>query len=128
MSIKAYQNIPEQGLGFQYVAELYDCAADLNDSKLIEEAALEVARLGKVTVVQEVTHQFSPHGVSCVLVLAESHLAIHTWPEFGYVALDLFTCEASVDGREMLARFKELLGASEVEVQFFSRGRPLKSK
>jgi len=88
------------------VAELYDCEQDLNDLGRIEEIAQEVARLGRVTVVQEVTHQFSPHGVSCVLVLSESHLAIHTWPEYGYVAVDLFTCEEAVDGEEMMKLFE----------------------
>jgi S-adenosylmethionine decarboxylase len=43
-------------------------------------------------VVSSIFHQFEPHGVSAAYILSESHLSVHTWPECGYVALDIFTC------------------------------------
>jgi S-adenosylmethionine decarboxylase proenzyme len=103
---------------------LYHCEEDLDDLELIRKVSLEVARRDGLTVVQEVTHQFSPHGVSCVLVLAESHLSIHTWPEHGYVAVDLFTCEERVDGDQILKHFQEVFRAGRMEKQFVRRGSP----
>ena len=50
--------------------------------------------MGRATIVRDVFHQFSPHGISGVVVIAESHLAIHTWPEHGYAAVDLFSLQA----------------------------------
>ncbi len=49
------------------------------------------------TVINSTFHHFSPIGVSGVVVIEESHLAIHSWPEFGYAAIDVFTCGDSVD-------------------------------
>lgn len=57
----------------------------------------EAAKRSGATIVDEVFHLFNPHGVSGVVVIAESHLAIHTWPEYGYAAVDLFTCGEEVD-------------------------------
>jgi S-adenosylmethionine decarboxylase proenzyme len=48
-------------------------------------------------VVDEVFHKFNPHGISGVVVIQESHLTIHTWPEYGYAAVDVFTCGQTVD-------------------------------
>jgi len=53
---------------------------------------VEAAKVARCHVIKDVFHKFSPHGVSGVVVVSESHLAIHTWPEHGYAAVDLFTC------------------------------------
>ena len=53
---------------------------------------LQAAEAAGATIVQSVFHRFSPHGVTGVVVVAESHLSIHTWPEYGYAAVDFFTC------------------------------------
>ena len=82
-----------KSLGKHLLVEFYGCnKKKLNDLKFIEEAMTEAAKESKSTIVQVVFHKFSPHGVSGVVVIAESHLAIHTWPEHGYAAIDLFTC------------------------------------
>ncbi len=80
-------------LGRHLLAEFYDCASDaLNDPGRVERLMNEAARLSGATVVQSVFHMFSPHGVSGVVVVEESHLAVHTWPEYGYAAVDYFSC------------------------------------
>ncbi len=87
-----------RSLGRHILVEFYGCNREkLNDLKLIQEAMVGAAEYAKATVVDEVFHKFNPHGVSGVVVIAESHLAIHTWPEYGYAAVDLFTCGESVD-------------------------------
>lgn len=86
-----------KSLGQQIVAEFYECdAAVLNDPKRIEEIMCEAALAAGATIVSKVFHTFSPHGVSGAVIIAESHLAIHTWPEYGYAAVDLFTCGDTV--------------------------------
>src|SRR5690606_34645433 len=61
--------------------------------KIMVQAALEAGAEGR----EVAFHQFSPQGVSGVVVISESHLAIHTWQEIGYAAIDVFTCGDSVD-------------------------------
>jgi S-adenosylmethionine decarboxylase len=78
--------------------ELYDCDSEiLNDHQHVEQIMRDAAAAAKATIVKSVFHRFNPHGVSGVVVIAESHLAIHTWPEYGYAAVDLFTCGEDID-------------------------------
>ncbi len=109
-------------LGKLHLAELHGCQANLNDIQLIKSSTLNAAREGKLTVVNELTHQFAPHGITCVLVLAESHLSIHTWPEHNYVAIDLFTCNLETDGPAILEMLASEFQASQTEIKSVDRG------
>ncbi|MGZ3723098.1 MAG: polyamine aminopropyltransferase [Bdellovibrionales bacterium] len=85
-------------LGRHILVEFNGCCPEiLNDVAVIEEAMVEGARKAGATVIQSTFHHFSPFGVSGVVVIQESHLAIHTWPEYQYAAVDLFTCGETVD-------------------------------
>jgi S-adenosylmethionine decarboxylase len=85
--------VSEAGLGTQIVLDLYDCdAAALDDLAGVEGAMLEAARAARATIITQNFHRFAPWGISGVVVIAESHLAIHTWPERHYAAVDVFTC------------------------------------
>ena len=75
------------------------------------------------TIVGEAFHHFSPHGVSGTLVIAESHLSIHTWPESGYVAIDIFTC-GDLEPRPGFDYLGKALGARSCRVQEILRGVP----
>ncbi len=87
-----------QALGRQILVEFYDCNRDiLNGEDLIRDILLEGVRRSGATIVSDTFHTFSPHGVSGVVVIAESHVAIHTWPEHGYAAVDVFTCGETID-------------------------------
>ena len=109
-------------LGRHLLAEFYDCAADaLNDPEHIERLMNEAARLSGATVVQSVFHVFSPHGVSGVVVVEESHLAVHTWPEYGYAAVDYFSC-GDVDCDAAVRYLSRHLAASRVETKEVPRG------
>ena len=82
-----------QALGRQILVELYDCNPDiLADLKAIEKHMLESCRIANATIVTHTFHEFSPYGVSGAVIIAESHVAIHTWPEHNYAAVDIFTC------------------------------------
>lgn len=85
-------------LGRHLLAEFYGCDANiLNNVQRIEEIMCEAAVECGATIVQQNFHMFNPYGVSGVVIIAESHLAIHTWPEHGYAAVDLFTCGDNCD-------------------------------
>jgi S-adenosylmethionine decarboxylase proenzyme len=87
-----------KSLGRHILVEFYGCNREkLNDLKFVEGKMIGAAEYAKATVVDYVFHKFAPHGLSGVVVISESHLAIHTWPEYGYAAVDLFTCGESVD-------------------------------
>ncbi|MCO5142191.1 MAG: polyamine aminopropyltransferase [Oligoflexia bacterium] len=85
-------------LGRHILVEFNGCTPDiLNDVEKIEKSMVDAARKAGATVIQSTFHHFSPFGVSGVVVIQESHLAIHTWPEYQYAAVDLFTCGDTVD-------------------------------
>ncbi|UCF32025.1 MAG: S-adenosylmethionine decarboxylase proenzyme [bacterium] len=87
-----------KALGRHILVEYYDCDPGiLNDRDFIEGSMKDAARKAGATIVDSIFQRFSPHGISGVVVIAESHLAIHTWPEYGYAAVDLFTCGKNVD-------------------------------
>ncbi len=85
-------------LGRHILVEFFECSAEiLNDVPTIEKSMVEAARESGATVINATFHHFSPYGVSGVVVIEESHLAIHTWPEYGYAAVDLFTCGHTIN-------------------------------
>jgi S-adenosylmethionine decarboxylase len=80
-------------VGTHCILELYGCPEHLlNDVVVIKQALKEAAKSARSTLLDEVSYQFSPHGVTALALLAESHISIHTWPERGYLAADVFTC------------------------------------
>lgn len=84
-------------LGKHLLVELNDCNCDLlNDLDTIRDIMLAAAVGCGATVLGESFHRFSPQGISGVIIIAESHLTIHTWPEHGYAAADIFTCGITV--------------------------------
>src|SRR5258708_810546 len=84
-------------IGIQLLLDLYECEASrLDDLEWIKVTLIDAARAARATIVETVFHRFAPWGVSGVVVIAESHLAIHTWPEKRYAAIDAFTCGANV--------------------------------
>ena len=113
---------PEGYLGRHVLLELYDCDAELlkfpPDSKRILLAAAEA--MG-ATVIGSHFHAFPEHGVSGVVVIAESHLTVHTWPEFGYAAVDVFSCGV-LDLEAGIAALVQDYGAGSIERRTVKRG------
>lgn len=91
-------NAPGIALGRQMTVEFYDCSsAVLADARMLENVFLNAAKVSGAHVVNSVFHSFEPQGVSGVVVISESHFAVHAWPEHDYAAVDLFTCGSGVD-------------------------------
>ena len=114
----------EEALGRHIFAEFYECAYDsLDDLEHVSKSMREAAELAGATIVDWSFHRFQPHGISGVVVIAESHLTIHTWPEYGYAAVDLFTCGEGVDPWKAFDFLKTALDADRTDVIERLRGR-----
>ena len=80
-------------LGRHLLLEMFDCDPDaINNLEAVKGALVEAAKRAQATIVDVVFHEFNPFGISGVVVIAESHLSIHTWPEYRYAAVDIFSC------------------------------------
>jgi len=111
-------------LGTHSILELYDCPAKLlNDPGQILDFAREAARRARCTVLTEASHCFEPQGVTAILLLAESHLSVHTWPEVGYAAIDVFTCGQTTRPREACQYLARMLEARRQDFRQISRGQ-----
>ncbi len=109
-------------LGTHLVVDAWQCPRDLlNDPEQIRNAILDAVNAGGATLIDFCVHQFSPQGVTATATLAESHIAIHTWPEFGYFAADLFFC-GSGDPQLALQLLEVALQAKQVRRREFKRG------
>ena len=112
-------------LGRHLIVELADCNRSiLNNQLLLEEYFKEAVRRSGATIVESVFHQYNPQGISGVIVIAESHISIHTWPEYGYAAVDFFTCGDSVDPYKAFEYVKEKLESKDAHVVEMMRGIP----
>ena len=110
-------------LGRHLLLELKDCNGDvLNDLDFLRNCLCETAEQIGATVVNESFHQFCPQGVSGVVVITESHICIHTWPEYNYAAVDVFTCGDSVDPQEAVRLLVEKLGSKDPSFIELKRG------
>ena len=110
-------------LGRHLLLELKDCNREvLNDSGFLKGLLLAAANEAGATVLGESFHQFNPHGVSGVVIIAESHLFIHTWPECGYAAVDIFTCGNSVQPEKAAQKLIRELGAKSHSILEIQRG------
>jgi spermidine synthase len=102
-----------KSLGRHILVEFSNCNAQvLNDAQIVEEAMINAAKTAGATVINSTFHHFSPWGISGVVVIQESHLAIHTWPEYKYAAVDLFTCGESVDPWVCFEHLKQIFQAN----------------
>lgn len=112
-----------QALGRHVLCEAYGCDPQILDDMGLIEAAMVDAALSAGAEVREVAfHKFSPQGVSGVVVISESHLAIHTWPELGYAAIDVFTCGDTVDPWDACDYLTEKLKATSRHASEVKRG------
>lgn len=78
--------------GQHWIAELSNCRQPLDDVKLLNKICIEAAKSGGATIMDSLSHTFSNGGVTYIMMLAESHISIHTWPEKCYAAVDVYTC------------------------------------
>jgi len=107
------------------LVELWDAnRAKLDSVTDVHEILVEAAKKARVTVLHSAFHRFSPVGVSGVVVIAESHITIHTWPEAGYAAADIFTCGDNAVPELAAEHMAQALESRRMEVTRVTRGVP----
>ena len=105
--------------------EMTGCHAGLlDDAEAISKFMIEAAKKANATVLGHSFHKFSPQGVSGVVVIAESHLSIHTWPEFEYAAVDVFTCGDRAMPQQAAEWLIEAFSPARHELREIPRGIP----
>ncbi len=94
----------------------------IEDSKKIEKILIGAAKKAKNTPLKVAIHKFNPHGITGVILLAESHIALHSWPEINYLAIDIFTCGEKAYPHKALDYLKEKFQPKKVEIKEIRRG------
>lgn len=108
--------------GRHVLADYYGCTpALLNDAVFLEQLLLQSAEIMGATIVSVQFNKFNPIGVSGVIIIAESHLTLHSWPEHGFAAVDFFTC-GEMPYETALAHIRKGLEAAGMEVNILNRG------
>ena len=110
-------------LGTHMLIELKECNSELLDNvEYIEQAMVGAAKEAGATIVAQTFHKFSPRGVTGIVAIAESHLCIHTWPEYGYAAMDIFTCGQSFKPRQAIDLIVDRLHCTQPSITEIRRG------
>lgn len=110
-------------VGSHLLLELYDCPAKLIDNQVyVNKALRDAVEHSGSTLLEDVSHKFHPQGVTAIALLAESHMSIHTWPELGYVAADVFTCGQQASPEKACEFFVEAFQAKRHSLQKIARG------
>ncbi len=110
-------------LGSHLLIEFFDCdKTSLEMENVVGQAMRDAARNSEATVVDESFHEFKPYGVSGAVIIQESHYTIHTWPEHGYAAIDLFYCGGTVRVQKALDTLKERFTPGRIKFLVVRRG------
>ncbi|HHT9125322.1 MAG TPA: adenosylmethionine decarboxylase [Candidatus Brocadiia bacterium] len=111
-------------VGKHLILELWECdVKSLNSITFVRDLITTAARKVAATVLDVVCHRFTPTGVTGVVVLAESHISIHTWPERAYAAIDIFTCGNTINPQDAASYLVERLCAKNSSMLLIERGR-----
>ena len=106
------------------LAEFWECAEDLDDEWFLRDHMKKAAREANATPLNVYSRSFEPHGVTILVAVEESHLSIHTWPERGYAAVDVFTCGSNTSPAKAIDYLRNLLNPRKLDVAKVDRGRP----
>jgi hypothetical protein len=124
--VNGIKSTTRNALGQHWLVELKNCTpAVLQEVAGVERIMRKAAAVAEAHIVSGHFHQFSPYGVSGVLVIQESHITIHTWPEHGYAAVDIFTCSPELRVREAIRQLEVDFSAGAIEVKVMDRGGAL---
>ena len=114
-------------MAIQLIADLYGCSQVIDDETAIREAAHKAIAYVGAQIVEECIHKFEPIGVTYFAVISTSHFSIHTWPEYGYAAVDIFSChDEVVEGISQI--LKELFEDKEIKFRSIERDIGIKMK
>lgn len=107
-------------MAIQLIADLYDCSEMIDDTEAVRESAHKAIGYVGAHIVEECIHKFEPIGITYFAIISTSHFSIHTWPEYQYAAIDIFSCRDEVaDGIAQV--LKNLFGAGRIRIQTIQR-------
>ena len=113
---------PRGGVGKELIVEIWEpSGVDLTDKDTIRAVLMRAVKSSGSTLIRSYFHRLHPGGITGFLLLKESHISIHTWPEFGYAAIDFFTC-GQADSYKALAEVEQAFLPKKVEVREIARG------
>lgn len=109
-------------MGVHIVVDLFGVNPKLiSEVEVTKKILDEAIERSKLISIKSFFHQFSPHGVSCIYLLATSHVSLHSWPEIGYAALDIFVCDKDEKAFKFLEVIKEKFKPEKIETQIIKR-------
>lgn len=116
-------------LGKHIILEMWGCSKNVIDSiDQVKDALTKAAEVAKANLVNVVCHRFSPYGITGVAVLAESHISVHTWPEYEYAAVDIFICGSVVNSQDAASYITQAFHAKDISLLELKRGDLLSKK
>ena len=118
-------NVPEPDvvLGKHAILDLSGCSPEIiGNNALVQEILCSTAQIAKITIVGDLERHFEPNGYTAILLLEESHLSIHTWPEYNYVSVDLYSCNLNTDFEAVKNFLVEQMKAEKVTYTLVDRG------
>lgn len=105
------------------LADLSECDCKLlNDRVRLVKLLYEAAEAARATVLNIASHEFEPQGITALALLSESHISIHTWPEYGHAVIDILTCGKTTDPHSGIEVIKRALDAKETHITTLTRG------
>lgn len=105
----------------ELIIDAHGCKCDLNDADALLPTLIRAAQAINATVVKQIVHKYEPQGLTIVLLLAESHASLYTWPEFGYAAVEIFLCNEEMDPYKFWGVFKNALKPEKTEISEITR-------
>jgi len=118
-----YRGVKMKALGYHLILELEGCpSAVLDDEETVRALMTKAVSISGATMIQPFFHRFSPQGVSGVVIISESHFSIHTWPEYGYAAIDIFTCGDQIDMEIAAETLRRGFRARSLQKMLLTRG------
>ena len=118
----AFKNKKRKYAGMHLLAEFW-CGKIIEDKKELKKILIKTVKMAKNTPLEIVIHKFNPCGITGVALLAESHIALHSWPEFNYLAIDIFTCGEKSKPYKALEYLKKEFKPKRVVVNEIKRGK-----
>ncbi|HDH07135.1 MAG TPA: adenosylmethionine decarboxylase [Thermoproteales archaeon] len=110
-------------VGYHYIIEASGCDKEiLKDSHKLRDILVEGAKIGKMDIRIVHFYKFSPTGVSGMVVVSESHVSIHTWPEEGYAAIDVYICGENTEPEKTIEYILEHIKAKYAHITEIKRG------
>ena len=113
--------VDRETIGSHLLCDMWKCSLP-DDIEVLEKLMIEAAVEAKSTILDVVKHKFYPTGATILILLAESQISLHSWPEYDYVAIDVFTCGKEMDPEAAISYLQSALNPQDMVIKKVSRG------